>query len=291
MIKIEGAQKSFGKYVVFENLELTIDEGTVFGLVGINGAGKSTLLRSISGIYALDKGRILIDGEEVYENPRAKAKIFFVPDEPYTTLSITGERLKNTYKAYYSSFDEKIFYDVLSMFELSSKKRISTFSKGMKRRLFIALAFAIQPKILLLDEAFDGLDPFARLQLKEKLIDLVEKNKMTVIISSHSLRELEDICDRYAILDNKRFISNGNIGEDLNRYRKYQLAFEREHKKEDFAKFNPLTISISGRVVTMIVPVGKEELEKEIKEMNPILIDDLPLNFEDFFISNVKGEN
>lgn len=289
MIEIKSAKKRFGDHVVFENLSIEIQEGTIFGLVGINGSGKSTLLRSISGVYALDEGEILIDGENVYENINAKSKIFFLPDEPYTTLSVTGEKLKSTYQVYYPNFDEKVFYDVLNMFEISPKKRIATFSKGMRRRLFLALAFSIQPKILLLDEAFDGLDPLARLKLKEKLVEIVENNHMIVIISSHSLRELEDICDQYAILDNKNFISYGNLGNNLSKYKKYQIAFNTAHSKEEFDHFHPLSITISGRIITMII-FEEENTRDEIEKMNPILLDELPLNFEDFFISNVKGE-
>lgn len=290
MIEIKNAKKSFDDHVVFEDLNLEVQDGIIFGLVGINGAGKSTLLRCISGVYALQEGEIQIDGEPVYENPKAKGKIFFVPDEPYSTLSVTGERLKNTYKTYYPNFDEKAFYDLMNLFDLSSKKRISTFSKGMRRRLFIALAFALRPKILLLDEAFDGLDPLARLQLKEKLQNLVKENQMIVIISSHSLRELEDFCDQYAILDNKRFISSGMVGTGMNNYKKYQIAFETPHPKEDFDFLHPLSIMISGRVITLIV-LEQEDTKERLMNMNPLLLDELPLNFEDFFISNVKGEN
>ena len=290
MITIEHLKKCFGSYVVFENVSLSIDQGSIFGLVGINGAGKSTLLRCISGVYASEEGKILLDGEVVYDNSKVKENIMFVPDEPFASVYTKGTDLESTYSSYYPSFDRGLFNELLNDFQIDKNKRISTFSKGMKRRLYLALAFAVKPKILLLDEAFDGLDPAVRLKVKKILIKAVEEDKMTTIISSHALRELEDICDSYAILDNKHIISSGMLGENVNACFKVQMAFQEVKNKNDFAYLNPISCEIAGRVVTLVIRGKREDYQALLEKNNPLFIDDLELNFEDFFISNVEDK-
>lgn len=290
MITIEHLKKCFGSYVVFENVSLSIEQGSIFGLVGINGAGKSTLLRCISGVYAPEEGRILLDDEIVYDNSKVKENIMFVPDEPFASVYTKGTDLESTYSSYYPSFDHGLFNELLNDFQIDKNKRINTFSKGMKRRLYLALAFAVKPKILLLDEAFDGLDPAVRLKVKKILIKAVEEDKMTTIISSHALRELEDICDSYAILDNKHIISSGMLGENVNACFKVQMAFQEVKNKNDFAYLNPISCEIEGRVVTLVIRGKREDYQTLLEKNNPLFIDDLELNFEDFFISNVEDK-
>ena len=202
MIEIKNLSKSYGKTSVLEKVNLTVSEGSVFGLVGINGAGKSTLLRLISGVLKPNEGEIFVDGELVYENEKAKGKMFFLPDDPYYTPNINSKGLAELYKTFYD-FNEETYAQYLDKFKLSEKAPIRNFSKGMKRQVFVSLALAVRPKYLLLDEAFDGLDPLARMVFKRGLIELVEEKKSAVIISSHSLRELEDISDSYGLLDHK----------------------------------------------------------------------------------------
>src|SRR5690554_1729441 len=231
MIEIKNVFKSFGENEVLNDLSLTIKKGSIFGLVGINGAGKSTLLRMISGVYNVCSGNILIEGEEVYENPSAKRKIFFLPDDPYFSYRLTGDELKDLYKSYYN-FNDDTFYKHLTTFKLDSKKPIHNYSKGMKRQIFISLAIACEPEYILLDEAFDGLDPLARLHFKRALIELSTNNNTTVIISSHALRELEDICDSYGLIDHNTIISEGEIDNALNNMNKYQFASDINLTKE-----------------------------------------------------------
>ena len=201
MLEINNLTKRFDKFVVFDNISLKIADGSIFGLVGINGAGKSTLLRCIAGVYHPEQGEIFFNSQPVYENIAVKKDFFFLPDEPYASVYMTGIKLESIYSSYYHEFDHALYDEILKMFQIDKSKKINTFSKGMKRRLYLALAFACKPKLLMLDEAFDGLDPLARLELKKILIKKVEEENLTVIISSHSLRELEDICDSYALLD------------------------------------------------------------------------------------------
>jgi len=287
MIEIIGLKKSFKDKEVLNNINLKIEDGKVFGLVGINGAGKSTLLRLLCGVYKADNGSILINGEEVYENEKVKKDIFFLPDEPYYSNNTTPLSLKDIYKVFYN-LDEEKYLQYIDLFKLPLKKSMNKFSKGMKRQVFISLALAIKPKYLLLDEAFDGLDPLARLTFKRALIDLIDECNSTVIISSHSLRELEDICDSYGLLDNKNISSNGSIDEALTSVHKYQIAFNEEMDQEDFdIEFK--TFTKDGRIIKVVVKEDYDEFSKLISKYNPLLIDEIPIDFEELFIIEVES--
>jgi len=286
MIKIKNLSKSFSDKEVLKDVNLKIEEGKVFGLVGINGSGKSTLLRLLSGIYKQNEGTILVDGEEVYENENAKAKIFFLPDEPYYESSTTPLTIIDLYKTYYD-FDEKEYLKYIDQFKLPLKKTMKNFSKGMKRQVFISLALSIKPKYLFLDEAFDGLDPLARLAFKRALVDLVEDKKTTIIISSHSLRELEDICDSYGLLDNKNISSYGDMDVALSKVHKYQVAFDKVMEKEDF-DIEFISFAKDNRIVKVVVEDDLETFKEKIKKYNPLLIDEIAIDFEELFIIEVE---
>lgn len=287
MIKITNLSKSFSDKQVLKNLNLEIEDGKVFGLVGINGAGKSTLLRLISGIYQADQGSIVIDGEEIYENEKIKNKIFFLPDEPYYSANTTPLSLIDLYQTFYD-FDRNEYLNYLKHFALPFKKSMHNFSKGMKRQVFISLALSIKPKYLLLDEAFDGLDPLARLTFKRTLIDLVANNNTTVIISSHSLRELEDICDSYGLIDNMTISSSGDITEALEQLHKYQVAFEHMPNRDDF-DLDFITYYQDLRIIKVVVKEELSEFEEKIKKFNPLLIDEIKIDFEELFIIQVES--
>ena len=222
MIEVKNLTHYLGGKKILENVNITIPEGSVMGLVGINGAGKTTLLRLISGVYRPDEGEVLLDGEEMTDEKRAE--LFFLPDDPYYTIHTTGKSLFEMYKVFYPAIDHKIFLEYMAEFELDEKKPIRNFSKGMRRQLYIALALSVRPRYLLLDEAFDGLDPLARLAFKKAINRAVEEDGTAVLISSHSLRELEDFCDSYALIDKMTVASSGDISERVNRYCKFQLA-------------------------------------------------------------------
>ncbi len=287
MIKIINLSKSFSDKQVLKDLNLEIEEGKIFGLVGINGAGKSTLLRLISGIYQADQGSIIIDGEEVYENENIKNKIFFLPDEPYYSANTTPLSLIDLYQTFYD-FDINEYLNYLKYFALPLKKSMHNFSKGMKRQVFISLALSIKPKYLLLDEAFDGLDPLARLTFKRTLIDLVANNDTTVIISSHSLRELEDICDSYGLIDNMTITSSGDINETLEQLHKYQVAFEYIPNREDF-DMSFISYHQDSRIIKVVVRDDFKIFEAKIKKFNPLLIDEIKIDFEELFIIQVES--
>ena len=287
MIKIRNLSKSYGEKLVLNNLNIDIEDGKVFGLVGINGAGKSTLLRLISGVLKADSGEILIDEENVYDNPSAKNKIFFLPDEPFFSTDTTPSNLIDLYKTFYD-INEHTYYEYLDYFKLPKTKHLKTFSKGMKRQTFISLALAIKPKYLLLDEAFDGLDPLARLAFKRAVIDAVESKETTIIISSHSLRELEDICDSYGLIDNMELASSGEIQEEISKIHKYQVAFMEMPIKEHF-NIEFLSYHQDGRVIRVVVKQELDEFTKIMEHYNPLIIDEIPIDFEELFIMQVEN--
>lgn len=289
MIEIKGLVKSYEKdKPVLKGLNMTVSEGSVFGLVGINGAGKSTLLRVLAGVMRADRGQVLIDGDEVYENENAKGKIFFLPDEPFYMSNVTAEGLAEMYRAVYD-LDMQVFQDRLALFALPANKPIRNFSKGMKRQVFVALALAIAPKYLLLDEAFDGLDPLARLTFKKCIIQLVEEKGTAVIISSHSLRELEDICDSYGILDHGEMTSSGDLANDLGRVHKFQAAFDREVREVELG-FGCMAFEQTGKVVRFITREDKEVVLEKLSFLNPIFVEEIEVDFEELFIGEVQSK-
>lgn len=287
MIELIGLEKSFGTKQVLSGVNLTIPDGNIFGLVGINGAGKSTLLRLLAGVLRADGGQILADGEAVYENERKKREFFFLPDDPYYGTGTTAEKLIDLYSAFYD-FDRQLFSEFEKKFSIRLRAPIRNYSKGMKRQLFIALALACRPRYLLLDEAFDGLDPLARLEFKRGLIALNEENGCTAIISSHSLRELEDICNGFALLDGGTVADAGDIQTALEQVHKFQVALPREARREDFP-FECLSFEATGRVAKFIVRGDRDEILQRIEKLSPLFTEEIPVDFEELFLCEVKA--
>lgn len=288
MIEIRNLSKSYEKgKAVLSNVNVTISDSSVFGLVGINGAGKSTLLRVIAGVLRADGGQVCIDGEDVYENEALKKGIFFLPDDPYYDSNVSANGLADLYRSVYD-FDDTVFSEYLNKFKLNPKKPIRNFSKGMKRQVFVSLALAVKPKYLLLDEAFDGLDPLARLVLKRALVQLVEEKNTSVIISSHSLRELEDICDSYGILDHGEITSSGELENDIERIHKFQAAFAREIEAAELG-FECLSFEKTGKVVHIVAKGNKEEIMERIQALEPMFVEEIDVDFEELFIGEVEA--
>lgn len=287
MIELKGLSKSFGAKKVLDKIALTVPDGSVFGLVGINGAGKSTLLRLLAGVLSADEGDILFDGEEIFENERKKRELFLLPDDPYYSTNTTAEKLIELYSAFYA-FDKSVFAEYEQKFRIQRRASLRNFSKGMKRQLFIALALACKPRYLLLDEAFDGLDPLARLEFKRGLIELNEETGATAIISSHSLRELEDICNGFALLDGGKVADAGDIRGALEKVIKIQVALPREAKREDFP-FECLSFEATGRVAKFIVRGDRETILKEVEKLSPLFVDEIAVDFEELFLCEVKS--
>ena len=286
MITANGIYKSFGSKTVFSGADVSVADGSICGLVGINGAGKSTLLRILCGVLAADRGTAQIDGKDIFDNPEVKRGVFFLADEPFFEYGLTGEKLCAFYKTVYD-FDEKVFGEYTDKFGFDLKKPIRNFSKGMKRQIYIAAAFACKPKYMLLDEAFDGLDPLARLEFKRGIIQLQEEGT-TVIIASHSLRELEDICDSFILIDNSEIKVCGKIEDALDNIVKLQVVFPVETDEAQIP-FPCMRFTRVGRVVTVVARGNKQELINKLEALNPLIIDEVGMDFEDYFIEEVRS--
>ena len=283
MIEIQGLKKSYGTKLVLDGVHLTVPDGAKFGLVGINGAGKSTLLRLIADVLRPDEGVILLDGESVTGNAKKREELFFLPDDPYYASGTTIAKLIDLYRAFYP-FDRALFDKYASIFGLQLLTPIRNFSKGMKRQAFAALALACRPRYLLLDEAFDGLDPLARLELKRGLI---EQEDCTVLISSHSLRELEDICSGFALLDGGTIADAGDIHDALGKVHKFQFALEKEVRREDIP-FECLSFEAEGRVAKIIVRGEPEYILRMLEALHPLFVEEIAVDFEELFLCEVQ---
>lgn len=288
MLEIKNVTKAFKDKSVLDDVSLNIDHGSIFGLVGVNGAGKSTLLRSVAGIYSLDDGLVLFEGLNTHIDVEIRKRIFLVSDDPYYPYGSSIKSLKMFYKSFYD-FDEEVYQKYLNLFKLSETDNISNFSKGMKRQTLLLIALACKPELLLLDEAFDGLDPIVRVHIKNALSDLIEDNNSLIIISSHNLKELEDICDSYGILENGHIETYGDLLESKANINKYQLAFKEEVDIEMFKGFDVLYKNMEGRIVTLVIKGNREDVSKKLEALNPLILDVLNVNFEELFIYEHTG--
>lgn len=289
MIEVKGVKKHFGKTEVLKDVSFTVPDGSVFGMVGVNGAGKSTLLRLMAGVLRPDEGKILFDGEPVFENTDVKGGIFFLADEPYYASGTTGRQLAALYKAFYPAFDNNVFESRCALFSLNSAAPIRNFSKGMKRQIFLSLALACRPKYLLLDEAFDGLDPNARLEFKRALIDIGESGATTVI-ASHSLRELTDICTDFALIGGGKVKRGGNLEDNLSSVHKFQAAFPREVERGDLP-FPCIRFEREGRVVRFIARGDADAILQALSLLSPLFAEEVPIDFEEFFLVETEGKS
>ncbi|MBQ1318076.1 MAG: ABC transporter ATP-binding protein [Solobacterium sp.] len=288
MLKISHLYKSFSDKDVLKDLNLEVQDGSIFGLVGINGAGKSTLLRLIAGVYRADSGTITLDDQDTYTEADARGRIAFVSDEQYFPLGSTIDSLKLLYTSMYD-FDEEAYRKYLDMFELDPKMSVPNLSKGMKRRVSLLFALSIKPELILLDEAYDGLEPLARLRFKKALTDLIEDEHVSVIISSHNLKELEDICDSYGILEDGRIISYGDLLQSKEQINKYQAAFTEELPEDAFSGLDILHREKQGRVYNLVIRGAQEDVTDALNALHPVILDVLPVNFEELFIYELES--
>lgn len=288
MIELLNIKKSFDNKEIIKDVSLTIPDGEFFGLVGINGAGKSTLLRLISTVYQPDSGKILIDREDINTNISKKNDLFYLSDDLYYPRYSNIKNFLSFYKTFYS-LDETKFISIVSNLKLDFNRNISNYSKGMKRQLFITLALSLNVNYLLLDEAFDGLDPLARLIFKKEIIKAKEENpNLTVIFTSHNLKELEDLTTTFAIIDNGEIISSGNLESEKRNINKYQLAFAEPKRREDFLDFDVIDYHQEGRVIQLVIKGDEHKIMSALENMKPLLLEKVNLDFEEFFIAQSK---
>lgn len=295
MITISNLSHSFDpKYDVLSEVNYEIKNGRIVGLVGINGAGKSTLLRLLSGVYEISRGSVSYDGLSP-ANEVCRQDIFFLSDDPYYTHNDTLDSIFKMYQVFYPNMDRALFDEILRFFKLNPKKPVRSFSKGMRRQGYVALSFAIAPKYLYLDEAFDGLDPKARAYLKDYIVKLVKEKGITVIISSHSLLELEGLCDEIVMLDGQKLTPLDKTLESSKRFKlqivlplkegeTYEMLFER-------AKVEVTNIKVSASVVTAVFNGDVEDVKTKLSVLNPMLVEEIDLSYEERFIDFALTKN
>ena len=289
MIEITNLSHSLGAKTVLRKINLEIPDNTVLGIVGINGAGKSTLLRLLAGVYLPDSGYIRYDGRSPAD-AETRRDIFFLPDDPYYSAFMTPYTLFDFYKTFHSAMDRETYDRLLGAYKIDPMGKMRNFSKGMRRQVFISLALAVKPKYLLLDEAFDGLDPLSRRIFKDAIISLVEEGKTTVLIASHSLRELEDFCDRFILIDANQIKSQGDISEHVGRLCKFELAFTEAVTEEIFAGLPIVSLIIMNRFVQIVLEGDSDEIRAKLEALSPAVMDEMPLDFEETFIHDVRKE-
>jgi len=284
MIRITSLIKRYGTFKAVDNVTIDIEDGTVYGLVGINGAGKSTLLRTIAGIYKPNAGSVRYDGKNVYDNPAVKREIAFVPDELYLPNGYTVNSMAKKFREIYKGkFNMAKYAELARAFQLDVNRKFNSFSKGMKRQAATILALALETKYIFFDETFDGLDPFKRAYVKKIIIDDVRSRGATAIISSHSLRELSDVCDKLAIINKGRLIHESDLSHYGNDVTKLQIAFARDADAKCLEKLEIIDSTKVGSVYTLIVKGEHKKIMSSLKAYSPVLIEELPLTFEEIF--------
>lgn len=284
MIQMREINKTFEKHPVVNDVNLTIEKGSIYGLIGSNGAGKTTIIKLLAGIYKQDSGEVLLDGTSIYENEQLKAKFFYISDQPYFFPQYTVKQMAQFYKSVYPSWNESRFIKLAEVFEFSMNKKLHTFSKGVQRQAAFWLALSTMPEILILDEPMDGLDPVARKKVKNLLIQDVADREMTILISSHNLREIEDICDHIGILHNGTLLLEKDLDDLKSDIHKVQVAYKGDPpaKLEDNLKM--LHCEKRGSVMLCIIRGKEEEIEEKIRKSQPVIFDLLPLTLEEIFI-------
>ena len=289
MIEIKGISKSFEGHKAVDNVSVQIKENTVFGLIGTNGAGKSTLLRMVCGVMKPDAGYILIDDRPVYDNVEVKKDIFFIADEPYFFANGNAQDMQKYFSIIYPNFDSDQYYQMLENFGLEKGRKISTFSKGMKKQLALILGVCSKAKYLFCDEAFDGLDPVMRQGMKSIFANEMEKRGLTPIIASHNLRELEDICDHVGLLHKGGVLLSKDLEDMKCNIQKVQCVFASEEAKEKALKgLNIMKSEERGQLHTLIVRGSREEILAVFATVDTIFFEALPLSLEEIFISETE---
>lgn len=284
MIKVENLTKRFDNFTALDKICCAIPEGCVYGLVGSNGAGKSTFIRLATGIYKPDAGQVTVDGANVYENPNVKSRMVLVPDDLYFLPQANMNKMAKLYAAVYEHFSFERFHKLTAAFGLDPQKGVSNFSKGMKRQAVTILALSAMPDYLFFDETFDGLDPVMRNLVKSVIYDDVCARKTTVVITSHSLRELEDTCDQLALLHKGGLVFESDIANLKTSMFKVQVAFSDDYGRERFEGLDLLSFSKKGAVANIIVRGDRDKTVENLRAMQPLLLEILPLTLEEVFI-------
>ena len=288
MIKADNLTKRFQGVTAVDHIHAEIQDGTVFGLIGTNGAGKSTFLRMAAGILKPDEGTITLDGESVFEDTRVKARYFFIPDEPYFLGNGTADDMKTFYQGIYPNFDTDRFDRLLKSFELDGRRKIQTFSKGMKKQLAVLLGICAGTDYLFCDETFDGLDPVMRQTVKSLFANDIEERHLTPVIASHNLRELEDICDHVGLLHRGGMLLSKDLDDMKMNIHKIQCVLPAGLDRTNLQDLDIMTTEQRGSLLTLTVRGQKEEIQARMQSYHPVFFEMIPLSLEEIFISETE---
>lgn len=291
MIQVNDVSKSFNGVPALSHLQMHVPKGSIYGLVGPNGAGKSTIIRHLVGTYRQDAGQILINGAPVWENAAIKAQIAFIPDDIFYFAQANTLDMMKYYSGLYPTFDEHFFYQICKCFPMLNLKRpIRSLSKGTIKQVAFVLSLACRPELLILDEPVDGLDPVMRRQIWSLVMGEVADRHMTVFVSSHNLRELEDVCDHVGIMNQGHLLIERSLDDLQSSITKIQVAFEDDMPPipEGIELLHKIT---NGRVSTLILKGEPQEAQRKMEALHPLFIDILPLTLEEIFIYELGGEH
>ena len=283
MLEMQNVTKTFGSFTALRDLSMTVPKGAVYGLVGPNGAGKSTAIRLLTGVYRPDKGKISLEGAPVYENPEAKSRMCYIPDEIFFFPSASLEEMRKYYRGFYPHFDDELFQRLYDVFQLPKKSHIRRFSKGMQKQAAFQLSICTRPDVLILDEPVDGLDPVMRRQVLSLVLSDVAQRGTTVLVSSHNLRELEDICDHVGIMDRGHMLLERSLASMQGNIVKLQLVGDAPEG------LDILHTGTAGRLQTLVVRGTQEEIRARVQACSPVYFDVLPLSLEEIFIYELGG--
>ncbi len=289
MIQAADATKRFDGRLAVDHVSAQINQGSVFGLIGSNGAGKSTFLRLAAGILKPDEGSVQLDGQEIFESPRAKSRIFYISDEQYFYSNASPTEMRDFYCAVYPNFDKSRFQTLLRTFDLEVDRKINAFSKGMKKQLSVICGVCANTEYLFCDETFDGLDPVARQAVKTLFAGEIAQRGLTPVVASHNLRELEDICDHVGLLHRGGILFSRDLDDMKLGINKAQCVFDEPIAKEDFAPLEVMQLEKRGSLYTVTARASRDELAARVQELRPVFYEVLPLTLEEIFISETEA--
>ncbi len=288
MIEVKGLTKKFGDFTAVKDLSMTVDDGSIYGLVGYNGAGKTTLLKMIAGVYKPDEGAAFIDGRNTYTDPEVRVNMFYVPDDIMFAAFSTIEKMAKFYAGYYPTFSYNTLDKLCDAFGLDKKAKLNSFSKGMQRQAEMILGMSVLPSVLLLDESFDGLDPQKRSVMNRMLVDYVAERNCSVIISSHNLHEISDICDRMALINGKSIALDCGVDDIGSERCSFRMVFAREISPEELSGVEVTKFKADGKIVTVSVKGNPDEAELKLRQLEPVLIERFPLTIEELFLEEME---
>lgn len=289
MIEIKNVTKKFGNFTAIDNISFKVEEASIYGLVGYNGAGKTTLLKICAGIYQPESGEVLINGQNVFDNGQLRTDLFFVPDDLFFPNRANLEKMRKLYKGYYPNFSDKVYFNMVAAMGLDTKKSIKSFSKGMQRQAEIILAMATMPKYLLLDECFDGIDPQKRNLCKKIFLEYMAESGCSMIMSSHNLQEVSDLCDRVALINGKRLSMDVSVDDVSSAYKKFRMIFADEISRDLFADIQHKGLKIDSKMATVVVPSDFDE--SRLLALNPVHMDSITLSLEEVFLNEMEDKD